>query len=154
MGRGGRKKSPVGRVIDLSITLFLVAAIVYLAMDMLRSGRFTFLKFTPTAFSTEKCRLSPPPRDLVKAWEVLVRNSKKSSWPKVMAQGGGSPFLRLEVEGPKGKVRLSFYPLVQGNYFVAEKDGEQLVFQLDTWTYNRFVEALKEACKGGSGDGG
>ena len=153
IGSGSRRKTPLGRVIDISITVFLVAAMVYLARDMLRSGRFTFLKFDPLALSTGQCRLSPPSKDVVKAWRTLVRNSKKSSWPKVMAQGGGRPSLVVEVLGPKGKVLLSFYPLVEGNYFIARGDGKQLVFQVDSWTYNRFMEALEKGCRGGKGNG-
>jgi len=149
-----RKKTPLGRAIDLSITVFLVAVMVYLAMDMLRSGRFTFLKFTPTAIYVGDCKVSPVPPDLVKAWGTLVRNSKKSSWQKIMEEGGGSPALVVEVTGQERRVTLSFFPLDGGGYFLAKMGREELAFQLDGWTYGKFVEALQQACRGGGRRGG
>jgi len=153
MGRLRKKRTPLGRLIDFSITVFLVVAIVYLGRDMLRSARFTFLRFNPTAISTGKCSLSPLPKDLVKAWGVLVKNSKKSVWPRDLAQGGGKPSLVVEVLGSKGRVVLYFYSLAKGAYFLAKGSGKQLVFQVDPWTYNRFLGTLSQSCKGGK-DGG
>ncbi len=152
LGKSG-KKTPLGKVIDLSITLFLVAAILYLAGDMLRSGRFTFLKFTPLSMTVGECRLSPVPERVIKAWRVLVRNSKKSRWQKVMEEGGGNPAVELEVSGAQGKVELSVFAVTRGAYFVARKGGKRLVFQVDSWTYSKFMEALEEGCRGGSNGG-
>ncbi len=152
--RARKKRTPLGRIIDLSITLFLVVAIVYLARDMLRSGRFTFLKFIPDAVSLRGCNLSPPPSELVKAWGIFVRNSKKISPSRVWKEGGRDPVFFIRVRGKDREVALSFFPLGRGAYFLARWGEKTLGFQVDDWTYNKFMKTLSEFCKGVGKDGG
>lgn|GEM_PF-1418165 len=149
-----RKRTPLGRVIDLSITIFLVVAIVYLARDMLRSGRFTFLKFSPSRISIRDCTLSPPPEEVVKSWGVFVRNCKRAFWQRVLKEGGGTPAFVVTLEGKGRKVELSFFPLERGAYFLARGEEREMAFQVDDWTYNEFMETLNRFCGGVGKDGG
>ncbi len=142
-----KKAAPFRRPLDLFITLFLLAAFIYLGRDLLRTGRLTFIHFKPTSITWDSCNLSPPPREAIESWDLLVRNSRTlSSLPSLALREGG-PLLRLQVTGKKGNVLLTFYRQGNGMIFLARGKDRVRAFQLDLWTFNRVVDTLKHYCK-------
>lgn len=154
MVRGRRSRGPLRRTVDLFITLFLAAAIIYLAWDMLRSGRFTFLRFSPLSLSLKGCDLSPPPPEVVRAWEILVRNSKVLSSSKIKVLQRGSPLLEIRVKGKDRELELAFFREGRRVAFTASDGGREKVFEVGDWTFRKLLEALGKYCGEEKGDGG
>ncbi len=141
------RKTPIKKAMDIFITLFLLAALIYLGRDMLRSGRLTFLHFEPTSITWEKCRLSPPPQDVIKTWKILVRNSKTLSSLPPMAFLEGASTLRVRVMGEGKDVSITFYLQEKRVVFLAQDKKEERVFQVDPWTFEKWETTLKTRCK-------
>lgn len=142
-----RRKTSTRRAIDTFITLFLLVALIYLGMDMLKSGRLTFLYFEPTSIMWGKCRLSPPPKDVSKAWRIMVRNSKTLSSIPAMASLEGAPTLSIRVTGKGKDVLVTFYPQDKKVVFLAQGKKIERAFQIDLWTFGKWETALKTCCK-------
>jgi hypothetical protein len=140
------RRSPFRRLLDIFIVLFLVGAIVYLARDMLRSGRFTFLNFAPVSISSDGCALSAVPKEVVESWKILVRNSKTISMDavkRVMAEG--TP-LSMELADASRRVDVMFVPSGRGVYWFARCGEENLALEVDGWTYGKWMETLNKYC--------
>ncbi len=142
-----RRKTPIKKAMDIFITLFLLAALIYLGRDMLRSGRLTFLYFEPTSITWEKCRLSPPPQDVLKTWKIMVRNSKTLYSPPTMASLEGAPTLRIRVMGEGKDVFVTFYLQEKKVIFLAQGKKKGRAFQIDLWTFGKWETTLKTCCK-------
>jgi len=142
-----RRKTPIRKVIDTLVTLFLLAAIIYLGRDMLRSGRLTFLYFEPTSITWGKCRLSPPPKDAIKAWKIMVRNSKTLSSLPALAPAEESATLSIRVTGKGKDVVVTFYPQDKKVVFLAQGKKVEKVFQVDPWSFNKWETTLRTYCK-------
>ena len=142
-----RRKTPIRKAIDILITLFLLAALIYLGRDMLRSGRLTFLYFEPTSITWGKCRLSPPPKNAIKAWKIMVRNSKTLSSLPALASLEGTTTLSIRVTGKGKDVVVTFYPQDKKVVFLAQGKKIERAFQIDPWTFGKWETALKTCCK-------